>query len=349
MHKIFSYNKEKLEIIEQSEVKDLQSKNKIWIDIEDPSSKEIRWIEDTFNIDSNIFKHYLSGSKKSEIRILKNYTFISIINIKFKSLQSLTRNPIYLLIGNNWLITVHSSEINLNEKINQMFENDKTIAESSIKVLNYNLLTKIIDNYEHLLTAIEITLTDFEEKSLYNYSIDVLRKLKDLSHQLIMLRRYFWKVREIFSFLMYQEQEIEAKQDMKYLKILYNNVDELVHLIESHKDTINSIRELYIANVSLQMNDTVKTLTIFSAILLPLTFITSFYGMNGLDLNNLFNLPFGTILITITMAAMLSLLILFFRKKQWILQESEIPSEKDKNNTNEKNNINSKKKITDDS
>jgi len=124
---------------------------------------------------------------------------------------------------------------------------------------------------------------------------------------------------------------------MKYLKILYNNVDELVHLIESHKDTINSIRELYIANVSLQMNDTVKTLTIFSAILLPLTFITSFYGMNGVDLNNFSNLPFGMILVSMTMVIILSILILFFRKKQWILRKKEIPTNSYENKANNKN------------
>lgn len=337
MHKIFSYNKHNLQVIDQFSLDDLRNENKVWIDIENPTSKEISWIEDTFNIDNNIFKQYLAGSKKSQIRILEEYTFTSIVNVKFKNLQTLTTQPIYIFLGKNWLITVHSSEINLKEKVHQMFDNDKTIAESSIKILYYNILTKIIENYEHLLTAIEIALTDFEEKSLFNYSIEVLRQLKDLSHQLIMLRRHFWKVREIFSFLTYQEQEIEAKQNIKYLKILYNNVDELVHLIESYKDTINSIRELYIANVSLQMNDTVKTLTIFSAILLPLTFITSFYGMNGLDLNNFSSLPFGTILVSITMGIILSILILFFRKKQWILRKREIPADAHKNKVNSKN------------
>ncbi|HJS64650.1 MAG TPA: magnesium transporter CorA family protein [Nitrososphaeraceae archaeon] len=337
MHKIFSYNKHNLQVIDQFSLDDLQNENKVWIDIENPTSKEISWIEDTFNIDNKIVKQYLAGSKKSQIRILEEYTFTSIVNVKFKNLQTLTTQPIYIFLGKNWLITVHSSEINLNEKVHQMFDNDKTIAESSIKILYYNILTKIIENYEHLLTAIEIALTDFEEKSLFNYSIEVLRQLKDLSHQLIMLRRYFWKVREIFSFLTYQEQEIEAKQNIKYLKILYNNVDELVHLIESYKDTINSIRELYIANVSLQMNDTVKTLTIFSAILLPLTFITSFYGMNGLDLNNFSSLPFGTILVSITMGIILSILILFFRKKQWILRKREIPADAYKIKVNSKN------------
>src|SRR5215213_4045682 len=93
---------------------------------------------------------------------------------------------------------------------------------------------------------------------------------------------------------------------------------ELLDLIESHKDTINSIRELYIAYVSLQMNDTIKTLTIFSVILLPLTFITGFYGMNGINLNNFF-----------TIGIILAVIIIFFRKKQWITQKDYYDIEKD--------------------
>ncbi|MGZ5500068.1 MAG: CorA family divalent cation transporter [Nitrososphaeraceae archaeon] len=97
---------------------------------------------------------------------------------------------------------------------------------------------------------------------------------------------------------------------MKYLKIIYDNVNELLDLIESHKDTINSIRELYIAYVSLQMNDTIKTLTIFSVILLPLTFITGFYGMNGIDLTIFFSLPSGLIMVLVIMGIILAVLII---------------------------------------
>jgi magnesium transporter len=104
---------------------------------------------------------------------------------------------------------------------------------------------------------------------------------------------------------------------------------ELLDLIESHKDTINSIRELYIAYVSLQMNDTVKTLTIFSVILLPLTFITGFYGMNGINLNNFFIVPSGLSLVLITMGVIIAALIIFFRKKQWISQKDYYDIEKD--------------------
>lgn len=102
-----------------------------------------------------------------------------------------------MFIGKNWLITIHSSQSNLKQKIDQIFENDKEVIESSIDILYYNILTKIVEEYEQVLTAIEIAMTDLEEKSLYNPSKKILVNLEGLSRQLITLRRYFWKIRDL--------------------------------------------------------------------------------------------------------------------------------------------------------
>jgi len=310
---------------------DLQNNYQIWIDVEDPSLEELTQIQKTFIIDANILKQYSSGLKKPQIKVLKNCIFTLLLSIKFKTLQIIETEAVYMFIGENWLITIHSSKSNLKQKINKIFEIDKEIIESTIDILYYNILTKIVEEYEQVLTAIEIAMTDLEEKSLYNPSKKILVNLEGLSRQLIILRRYFWKIREIFNFLLYLEKETEKEKEehTKYLRIIYDNVNELLDLIESHKDTINSIRELYIAYVSLQMNDTVKTLTIFSVILLPLTFITGFYGMNGINLNNFFTVPSGLSLVLITMGIILAILIIFFRKKQWISQKDYYDTEKD--------------------
>jgi len=310
---------------------DLQSKYQIWIDLENPTSEELSQIQEIFLIDTNIIKQYSSGLKKPQIRVLKNCIFTLLLSIKFKTLQTIETEAVYMFIGKNWLITIHSSQSNLKQKIHQIIENDKEVIESSIDILYYNILTKIVEEYEQVLTAIEIAMTDLEEKSLFRPSKKILVNLEGLSRQLIILRRYFWKIREIFNFLLYLEKETEKekKEHAKYLRIIYDNINELLDLIESHKDTINSIRELYIAYVSLQMNDTIKTLTIFSVILLPLTFITGFYGMNGINLNNFFTIPSGLSLVLITMGIILAVLIIFFRKKQWISQKDYYDIEKD--------------------
>lgn len=100
---------------------------------------------------------------------------------------------------------------------------------------------------------------------------------------------------------------------------MYDDINQLIELIESYQDTVNSNRELYIVNASVQMSDTVKTLTIFSAILLPLSFISSVYGMNGLDVNNIWSIPvgFAILILVVTMGAVaFAVLFLFFKKKQ---------------------------------
>jgi len=282
MYYISTYDKAGIREKSQISQTDLQNEYKIWIDLEQPTSAEISQVQEIFLIDTNILNQYVTGVKKPQIRILQNYIFTLVLSIKFKTLQSIETEAIYMFIGKNWLITIHSSNINLKKMTSQIFENDKGITESSINILYFNIITKIVDEYEQVLTAIEIAMTDLEEKSLYSPSKMILVNLDGLSRQLLILRRYFWKLREIFNFLLYLEKEpdTENQAQTKYLKIIYDNLNELLDLIESHKDTINSIRDLYIAYVSLQMNDTVKTLTIFSVILLPLTFITCFYGMN---------------------------------------------------------------------
>jgi len=138
-----------------------------------------------------------------------------------------------------------------------------------------------------------------------------------LSRQIIILRWHFRHIRDVINFLTHVHED---RQDIKYLKIVYDDINQLIELIESYQDTVNSNRELYIVNASVQMSDTVKTLTIFSAILLPLTFISSVYGMNGLDLNNIWSIPVGfatLIIIVVTMGAVaFAVLFLFFKKKQ---------------------------------
>jgi magnesium transporter len=77
------------------------------------------------------------------------------------------------------------------------------------------------------------------------------------------------------------------------------------------------------------MNDTMRILAIFSAIVLPLTFISGVYGMNGLDLNNINNLPLGFLLVVLSMIIVVAVLFIFFKKKQWILVKKDSDDDDD--------------------
>ena len=175
-------------------------------------------------------------------------------------------------------------------------QENKRLLKDSIDALFYSILSEFIDRYEQVLTAVELTMTDLEEKALSDPTKDTINHLDKLSRQLIVFRRHFWRVRDVVNFLKYIEKDTD---EVKYIQMAYDNITQLLELVESYRDTINSVRDLYIANISLQMNDTMRILTIFAAILLPLTLVVGIYSMNGVDF--ITKLPSGFIILLATL------------------------------------------------
>jgi magnesium transporter len=319
MGTIISYNER--EVKYDGSKDDMKAGYNVWVDLVNPTPLELSSIQQSFQLDKLAIEEYLNKSKKPQVRVVDNHKFVLALDMKFKDAKTLGTEGVHLFVGRGWLVTIHSNKVDLQSRILTLFEQkNKTVIESSIDALFYNILASLIDSYEQLLTAIELSVTDFEQRTLYKPSRRMLEYLDSLSRQVIILRRHFWHMRDIINFLTHTEED---KEDVKYLKIVYDDINQLIELVESYRDTINSTRELYIANVSLQMSDTMKTLTIFSAILLPLTFISSIYGMNGLDLQNFFDFSIGFAIVLATMGAITVGLFIFFKKKQWILTGSD--------------------------
>ena len=306
--------------------------DKAWIDLIDPTDDMIKSISAHFHLDQSALNLFNSKSKKPQIRILDEHTFTILLDIKFKNSQTVVTEGVYLFCGKNWLITIHSAEVDLTKSIRKLLEvENKKLMIESIEALFYSVLSQLIDRYEQVLTAVELTITDLEEKALNESARETIRYLAILSRQLIVFRRHFWRMRDVVNFLSHMEKD---QNEVKYIQMAYDNISHLVELVESYRDTINSVRDLYIANISLEMNDTMRTLTIFATILLPLTLVATIYGMNGLDLNSLSKLPSGFIIVIVTMIIITGSLFFLFSKKKWIIfrRSKALPKELPKDN-----------------
>jgi magnesium transporter len=304
---------------ENGSKKDLANGFRLWIDMVEPTPDELINLQKEFNLDSHAIDLINQKAKRPQTRILDNYLFTIILDMRYKTLKQLTIEGIYMFVGKDWLITIHSSNIDLISSVKHIFEQkNKKLKESNIDALYYTIISEVIEKYEQLLTSIELTITDFEQKSLYKKpSKSMLSYLETVTKQIIILRRHFWYTRDIMNFLIHTQKDKE--EEIKYLRMAYDDINQLIELAESYRDTINSTRELYIANVSLQLSDTMRILTIFSVILLPLTLIAGIYGMNGLDLSHLNNVPTGFITVSLSMGIIVILLLIFFKQKEWIL------------------------------
>ena len=291
---------------------------KLWIDLTNPTTPELAKLQEIFRIDKDAIKKIESNSKRQQILILDDQKFTILLQLKYRNLKNLETHPIYFFVGKEWLITIHSENVDLLSQGRKMFLKNNKILEYSIDALYYSIITSIIDSYELLVTAIELKLLDFEKDAQYKPSKTTLTHLDLVSKQSIMIRRYFWHARNIINYLKNTEQD---KEDIKYLNVVYGDINQLIDMVESYRDTINSTREIFSSSISLQLNETMRVLTIFSTIILPLSLLIGIFSMEGFNLNNLTLIPRHFGILVVVMIAMIGISLFLLWKKNWILSK----------------------------
>ena len=318
---IIRYNEN--QVIEGTVASNEDKKNgyNLWIDLVDPESSEISNLEKTFNFDHKAIEKIEQKSKKPQAMMFTNHKFTVFLYLKFNTIQHLKTSAIYFLVGNDWLITIHSKEVDLVTKGRIILSEGKGTLESSIDALYYSILSSMVETYEQILTAIELEVVKVEKKAQQRPSGNVLKHLDLLSRQIIILRRHFWRARHIINYHTHMEED---KQDIKFLKIVYDDINQLIEMVQSYQDTINSTRDTFSNSVSLQTNDVMRVLTIFSTIILPLSLLISILGLQGFDLNNLSSIPKYFGLLIIIMLTITGVSLFLFWKKQWIFSKEKM-------------------------
>lgn len=313
------YNSEEMK--ENGDNHDTHEGFNLWLDVVDPSSAEISTLQKEFGLDIETLKVVEREAKRPQVRLHENYTFTILLDIKYSTLEKLTTRGIYLYSGQNWLISIHSSEVDLLTPIRLLFnQKNKKLVESNIDALYYSMITEIITKYEQILTSIELTITDFEQKALYTKSSKkILHYLDLVTRQIIIIRRHFWYTRDVMNFLTHMEKDSD---DIKYLQIAYDNINQLIELIESYRDTINSSRELFMTNVAMQTHDSIRLLTVINTVLLPLTVVTGIYGIFGIDTTKVSSIPQGFYIVALIMIVITLVTLLFFKKKRWLFSSN---------------------------
>ena len=284
----------------------------LWVDITNFNSSDLHHLQQIFNIDIAAIEKVENNSKRPQIMIIDNQKFTIFLELRYKNLESLEIYPIYFFVGKGWLLTIHSEKVDLISRGRRMFLKNNKILNYSIDALYYSIITTVIETYEQLVTAIELKILDFEKEASRIPSKNTLKQLDLVSKQSIIVRRHFWHARDIINYLKKTEED---KEDIKFLSVVYDDINQLIDMVESYRDTINSTREVFSSSVSLQTNETMKILTIFSTIILPLSLILSIFSLQGFDLNNITIIPKDFDILVVVMVTITGISLLFFWKK----------------------------------
>ncbi len=146
---------------------------------------------------------------------------------------------------------------------------------------------------------------------------ETLQAIHNLKRDLIFLRKSVWPLREVISGLERGESSLIDASTKLYLRDVYDHTIQVIDTVETLRDMVSGMLDIYLSSISNKMNEVMKVLTIIATIFIPLTFIAGIYGMNFAFMPEL-ELPWAYPLILFVMVGVGILMLIYFRRKRWI-------------------------------
>ena len=235
-----------------------------------------------------------------------------------------------MFLGKHFLITLQEeAEFDVFEPVRARIRvPNGMIRKMGPDYLAYALLDSIVDHYYPVLEDVGAKIDAIEEGLVDLQPGDSpVAELHGHKRTLARLRRFVWPVRDLINVLMHDETGIINKGTKIYLRDCYDHTVQLMDLVESYRDVLSGLMELYLSAVGIRTNEIMRVLTVISSIFIPLTFIAGVYGMNFAhevdgkklpwNMPELFQ-PYGYLVCVLVMAAVAVFQVVYFKKRRWL-------------------------------
>lgn len=284
-----------------------------------------------FKIHSLVLEDILNTEKRPKREDYGDYIFLILKmfyceresendNLKNETLsnQEIKVEQVSLILGANFVITFQEDIGDIFDKIRERIRQGKgRLRKSGSDYLAYAIIDTIIDNYFSILEDLGEEIESLEQELVNKPSENTLARLHQLKREMLYLRRSIWPMREVISGLEREETQLIKDSTIVFLRDIYDHTIEVIDTIETFRDILSGMLDIYLSSVSNHMNSVMKVLTIIATIFMPLTFIAGVYGMNFKHMPEL-EWQYGYPAIMLFMFIIALGMLAFFRKKHWI-------------------------------
>jgi len=279
MIKIFSFSKNKLKEITSEEIgKD--KKTHYWIDLSCSNVEETKIIREIFNIHPTTEEDILSNQTRTKYEEFEENTAIIFHGIKGLEITNIKTYNLSFILGENYIITSH---LERNENIDNLINNQKRL-ENLIKkgegyILHY-LLDKEIDKCMQIKGIIYEEFKKLERNFINNSGKEFLGELFEKELTILEMRQVMESLTDLCLNLTKPTDNYLGNELIPYFRDVYDHSFKTTESLKSMLGRINGMRNAYQTIISNKLNETMSILTMIMALMMPITIVTGFYGMN---------------------------------------------------------------------
>jgi magnesium transporter len=224
---------------------------------------------------------------------------------------------ISMVIGHNFLISFQEDIGDLFDPVRERIRKEGRIRKLGPDYLAYALIDIVVDNYFVVMEKLEEQVEGLEEELIVSPTPDSLQKISRLKKDMIFLRKSVWPLREMINSLERSESALIKEPTRIYLRDVYNHTIQVIDTLETFRDLVSGMIDIYLSGLSYKMNEIMKVLTLIATIFIPLTFVVGLYGMNFKYMPEI-EWEYGYYSVLLVMAVMVTGMLTYYRKKKWI-------------------------------
>ncbi|MCK4891482.1 MAG: magnesium transporter CorA family protein [Candidatus Pacebacteria bacterium] len=302
---------------------EIKNHNITWINIVNPDKKDVEFLKKNFNLCHSILKEYIPRIKRPKVEEYKNYAFAV---IHFPVFNRKTRKTIAteldIILFENMLITNHTGTLPELKKMFEQCNSNETAKNFYIKnnasYLILYLLDRLIDTRLPMLDHIDDHIENIEEKIFKGDEKKMVNEIAIVKHDIISFRRTIKPQRMVLeSLIRIMPKLTNSNLSRLPAEVIGSNI-RVWNTLENHKEMIEALEHTNESLLSHKIGDTMKILTAFSVIVLPLSLIANVFGMNIIKGMPFINSPFGFWIVLYLMFIITSISFIFFKYKKWL-------------------------------
>jgi magnesium transporter len=222
-------------------------------------------------------------------------------------------------LGPNYVVTYHHEKFPSIDKVKQTVRSSPVTCQRGAPFLMHAIIDSIVDDYLPVMDDFDEQINDLEDNifTLKRPNNEILEEILGLKRSVLRLRRISSKQLEVLYRMSHGQFELISGPVLPFYRDIYDHLVRVTDLAESYRDLISGSLEAYLSVVSNRLNEIMKVLTIFSAVMLPLTFIAGVYGMNFDNMPELHS-RYGYYAVWVIMVAVTVGMLGLFWKRGWI-------------------------------
>jgi magnesium transporter len=292
----------------------------IWIDVTGLGATwPLEIAASCFGLHPLIQEDILNLDQRPKIDHFANYVFVILKTLAYSKAQDkVLHGQASIVLGPNYVLSFHSLNHDGFGPIRERIRHAKgRIRALGPDYLTHALIDLVVDDYIDTLEYLGEKLEALEEEVVERPTRETLPQIHDMKQEMILLRRSVWPLREVVGSLARRESTLINDATIIYFRDVYDHAFQVMDTIETFRDMLSGMLDIYLSSISNRLNEIMKVLTIVSTVFIPLTFVAGVYGMNFKYMPEI-NWRYGYPMVLGIMLAALVSMLAYFHKKHWI-------------------------------